>query len=378
MRATLATVLPLAPALALAAGACTDPAAEPDATPPLELRMTATIPPAAEVEYCRFVTIPETWVTRDAVDFTAGSHHVLVYQTTYAEIPTGKLDGTPVDTSGVFDCSDGPTNGWSITKVIGGSQNRTGESILSFPAGVAARTGGVLLMNVHYRNASDVPLSTDVRVTFDTLAPEAVEQEGDVLFIYNPLIAVPPGGTARAHLRCPIYRDITIANVQSHMHARGVGFAARIDNGASFYENDRWEGVPVQSYDQLTVAAGSKLDYYCDYRNTGGSPIYMGPRTGDEMCTLFGSYYPADPRTAACLDEPGRVHGGEWIGQGTATCLATMQCMQQAQGLPAITDCMLAASPSVSRETSDLMRCLLGAPNPATDCGPQIQVCAAL
>src|SRR5262245_60808592 len=110
------------PTLALAAGACaddTDPKPEP--RPKLELGMTATIPAGAEVEYCRFVTVPETWVTKDTVEFTSGSHHVLVYQTKYQTIPTKKDDNTPVDTSGVFDCSDGATNGWSITKLIGGS-----------------------------------------------------------------------------------------------------------------------------------------------------------------------------------------------------------------------------------------------------------------
>jgi hypothetical protein len=361
------------PALALAAGACTEDTTEPK----LELHMKATILANAEVEYCRFVTVPEAWVTKDVVDFTAGSHHVLVYQTPYASIPTQKDDGTPVDTSGVFDCSDGPTNGWSVTKIIGGSQNRRGGSILSFPEGVGLRLGGVLLLNVHYRNGSDEPLDTDVTVTFETTTADQIQQEGDVLFLFNPLISVPPGRSARAHLRCPVYRDITIANVQSHMHARGVGFEARVDGDAPFYVNDRWEDVPVKSYDGLTVKAGSKLDYYCDYRNTSGTPIYMGARTTDEMCVLVGSYYPADPRTSTCLDESGKILGGDWIGQGTATCQQTMVCVEQAQDLRAITDCMLAASPSVSHESADMLRCLLRSGDPLTECGPKLQACAA-
>ncbi len=367
------------PALALAAGACTDDSTNPPTElPQLELRMEATIPPAAEVEYCRFVTVPETWVTKDAVEFTAGSHHVLVYQTPYPAIPTQKDDGTPVDTSGVFDCSDGATNGWSVTKLIGGSQNQTGESILSFPEGIGARIGGFLLINVHYRNGSDEPLATDVKVAFETTTADKIVQEGDILFLFNPLISVPPGQTARSHWRCPVYQDITIANAQSHMHARGVGFEARVDGEAPFYVNQRWESVPVQDYEGLTVKAGSVLDYHCDFRNTGGTPVYMGPRTTDEMCMLIGSYYPADPRISNCLDETGKTLAGEWIGQGTATCQQTMGCLQQAQGrLPAVTDCMLAASPSVSRESSDLLRCTIGATDPLTQCAPQIQACAA-
>jgi hypothetical protein len=378
---TLATSLCML-ALTLTAGACTDPGAPaPESDPPaarLELAMTATIPAGAEVEFCRFVTVPETWVTKDHLEFTAGSHHVLVFQTPYAQIPTQKTDGTPIDTSGVFDCSDGgPMNGWSITKVIGGSQNQTGESILSFPEGVGARIGGVLLMDVHYRNASDAPLEASAKVAFDTVTPDRITQEGDILFLFNPLISVPPGGTSTARWRCPVYQDITIANAQSHMHARGVGYEARVDDQAPFYVNSRWEGVPVQAYDDFTVKAGSVLDYHCDYRNTGSTPVYQGLRTTDEMCMLVGSYYPADPRTANCLDPTGKLPGGEWIGQGTESCAQTLGCLNAATGLPAMTDCMLAASPAVSRESSELLRCFLGAKDPLDQCNEQILACAA-
>jgi hypothetical protein len=368
------------PALAIAAGACADDTTEPTPEPRLELNMTASIPAGAEVEYCQFMTVPETWVTKDKVEFTAGSHHVLVYQTPYLTIPTKKDDGTPVDTSDVFDCSDGPTNGWSVTKLVGGSQNRNGDAFLSFPEGVGVRVGGVVLVNVHYRNASDSPLVTDVKVSFDTIPADQVTQEGDILFLFNPLISVPPGRTSRSHWSCPVYRDITIVNIQSHMHARGVGYAAKVGgSGAPFYTNDRWEDVPVKAYEGFTVKAGEKLDYYCDFRNTTGTPVYMGQRTTDEMCMLVGSYYPADERTANCLTEDGGIGGGEWIGSGTATCQQTLGCIQQAaaQGLPAMTDCMLAASPSVSKESSDVLRCLFNAQNPAADCGAQIQACAA-
>ena len=362
-------------ALALAAGACTDDTLVVQVG--IQLRMTATIPAHAEVEYCQFVTVPETWVHRDRVEFSAGSHHVLIFQTTYAEVPTQKDDGTPVDTSGVFDCSDGASNGWSVTKIVGGSQNQSGESILALPAGIGMRLGGVLMINAHYRNGSDAPLTADVKVTYDTMAADEVQEEGDILFLFNPLISVPPGQTSRARWRCPVYRDITIANAQSHMHARGIGFEARIDDGAPFYATERWEGIPVRSYDALTVKAGSVLDYQCDYLNIGVTPVYMGPRTTDEMCSLVASYYPADPRTSLCLGASGELFGGDWIGQGAATCGETMACMAQTTSFEGITDCMLAASPAVSRESSALLRCQLNAEDPEAECAAQVAACAA-
>jgi len=364
--------------LALAA-ACGDDTTIIEPQPDIVFHVDATIPPGTEVEYCTFVTVADSFVTRDQIAFSGGSHHVLVFQTGYTTIPTHKDDGTPVDTSGVFDCSDGATNGWTVEKVIGGSQNADGESLLDFPAGVAMRIHDVLLVNIHYINALDTPLDTDVDVGFFSTPAADVAIEGDILFLYNPLISVPPGGTARAHWRCPVYQDITIANAQSHMHARGVGYAAAIGTAAPFYVNDRWEGVPVQHYDALTVPAGGTLDYYCDYRNTTGTAIYQGPRTTDEMCMLIGSYYPADPRTANCLDAAGKLPGGDWVGSGSATCAQTMQCVQGTGGdFRALTDCMLAAKPEVAHESSELARCFFMATDPAAECGAQIQACAAI
>ena len=64
--------------------ACTDDNAVPDDV--LELRMQATIPAGTELEYCQFVKIPDTWVTRDHIEFTAGSHHVLENAGTLAQL----------------------------------------------------------------------------------------------------------------------------------------------------------------------------------------------------------------------------------------------------------------------------------------------------
>jgi hypothetical protein len=367
--------------LAVTTPACDggDPAPLPDAaeeTPRIHLELTTTIAPGAEVEHCRFVTVEDAWVSRDEITFSLGSHHVLVFQTPYATIPTQKEDGTPVDTSGVFDCSDGATNGWRITKLIGGSQNANGDSVLAFPDGVGVHVGGVLLINAHYVNASDDPITPVVSIDLHTMDAGDVHTEGDILFLYNPLIGIAPGATSRARWSCPVYADITIANAQSHMHARGTGYQAAIAGQAPFYVNDAWEGVPVQRYTNLVVHAGERLDYHCDYRNTENRAIYQGPRSTDEMCMLIGSYYPAEPFTASCLDASGQLPGGDWIGNGTATCAATLGCLQTASDLPAITDCMLAADPAVAPQSSALLRCMMIASDPGAQCGAEIAACS--
>ncbi len=382
----------LCTSFAFAAVACGDSGdgddllAPPPAGQGVQFRMETTIPAGVEGEWCQFLVGPaaEMWIERDEVRFTEGSHHVLLYETGYAQIPTVKLDGTPVDTSGVFDCSDGPTAGWNIVKLLGGSQNATGDSLLAFPEGVAMHVspGAVVLMNAHYLNATDGDLRPVAAINLWTRPAAEVETEGDLLFLYNPLIKVAANGTGRARWRCPVHQDITISNVQSHMHKRGTGYSAAVTGQAAFYENTRWESVPVTRFPGgLSVTAGSTLDYWCDYTSNVDHDIYQGTRTTDEMCMLIGSYYPANPRTSNCQLADGGL-GGEWVGNGTATCAATNTCfqaaVQAADVVRAVTDCIDAASPSVAAESSAVLRCLANSDDPATECQAAVTACQAI
>ncbi|MBK9258928.1 MAG: hypothetical protein IPM54_03755 [Polyangiaceae bacterium] len=357
----------------------------------IQLSMKATIAPGVEGEWCQFVKAPAEalFVNRDEVRYTKGSHHFLLYETTYTEIPTKKENGTVVDTTGVFDCSDGATNGWSVTKLVGGSQNADGTSIVRFPEGVAmpVKAGAVLLMNAHYVNATSEVLEPEVRINLHTIPESEVKQEGDILFMYNAFIHVPQMGSSRARMRCQVHKDITIQNVQSHMHARGTGYEALEVGGTPFYTNEQWADVPVKDFDGgLSLKAGTWIDYACDYKNAEARDVYQGPRSTDEMCMLIGSYYPADPATAHCsLDvtkplETGNL-GAEWVGDGSATCAQTLGCIQQNFGpnfnLEGFTQCVTGSDPAVSREMSDVVQCIITSGNPMVDCKTQIDACAA-
>jgi len=362
----------------------------------IQFKMVTELAAGTEGEHCMFVRGPVDgmFVNRDEVRYSKGSHHVLVYETSYNDIPTAKEDGTKIDTSGVFDCSDGATNGWAVTKLIGGSQNADGTSMLSFPPGVAmkVRPNAVLLMNAHYVNATNEPLTPEVRVNMYTIPEAEVKTEGDILFLYNPFIYAAANGVGRARMQCPIHTDITIQNVQSHMHARGVGYEARIMGEATpFYTNTAWEGVPVKDFGEgLKVKAGSFFDYHCDYKNAGSNDIFQGPRSTDEMCMLIGSYYPADPYTSNCQRDTSvpvgaTVVGADWVGNGAATCSETFSCVQQAlgggKGLQGLTVCVSGSDPAVSKEMSASIRCLFDSYNsgkdPAMNCQAEFAACMA-
>jgi hypothetical protein len=231
--------------------------------PVVEVRMKSTIEAGKETERCRFFQAPAggLWVNRQEVSFSAGSHHVLLFSTPYDTIPE----------HGVHECPEGAAAKWEIDGVVGGAQSSEVAGAQAAPTGVAIRVpaGKVLLMNTHYLNASGGPLDTDAVVKLHTVAASTVTQEAGVLFFYNFYIRVPGNSESEARMRCPIRKQVTLLDAQSHMHARGVGYTAELLSGGTserIYETDQWESVPIKTFGAgKTLPAGSQLDYRCTY-----------------------------------------------------------------------------------------------------------------
>ncbi len=361
----------------------------------VQFKMTTSIAAGSEVEHCQFVRAPAEGlnVNRDEIKFTQGSHHVLLYLTPYTDIPVANEQGTPVDTTKVFDCSEGVIFDWKVSNLIAGSQNATGESVVNFPSDVAMKVppNAVLLMNVHYVNAQPEAIEPEVRINVYSIPDEQVKTEGGILFWFNPLIRVDPMGTGLAKMSCPVPHDITLGNAQSHMHRRGVDYeAVRIAPDSSrelIYENTAWEGVPVKEWEPgYTVAGGSRIEYFCGYQNTEARTVYQGPKSSDEMCMFISSYWPAKPEVSNCAVDPNDVQNtqnlnADWVGQGTANCTETLVCIQQIEGegffgfLHGLTDCVLASRPESSEVVSDGVRCLMTKADPMTECQAEIEAC---
>jgi hypothetical protein len=392
-------ILVILPLFAACSDDETEPKPEPEellAPPPegqgVQFKMTTTIPAGTEVEHCQFVRAPADGlnVNRDEIKFTAGSHHVLLYLTSYTDVPTTSEDGT--DISGVFDCSDGVFE-WNVRNLIAGSQNATGGSIVSFPSDVAMKVppNAVLLMNVHYVNPQLEPIEPEVRINVHTIPDEQVKVEGGILFFFNPLIRVDAMGTGLAKMSCPLPHDITLGNAQSHMHRRGVDYeAVHVAPDGSrqlIYENTAWEGVPVKEWDPaLPIPGGSRIEYFCGYQNSESRTVYQGPKSSDEMCMFISSYWPAKPEVSNCATDPDNIEdtqnlNANWVGQGTATCAETLVCIQQIDPkgeddfLHGLTDCVLASRPESSEVVSNGVRCLLTTDDPGNECAPEIDAC---
>ena len=389
---------------------------EPDAAPALEplldppargeqFTMTTELPPQSESERCQFVVNENDLIlNHDEMRFTTGSHHVLLFTTSYDEVPTEDLRGNAVDTSGVFDCTDGVQGFWKASGLIAASQSAQGDSAISLPEGVGIRipAGAVLLINAHYINVTDRTLEPRVYINLHGIPEDELKEEGGLLFWYNPFLKVPASGESEMIASCPISEDIHVTNLQSHMHRRGVGYRATVvsaDGGRDeIYTSDTWEDVPVEKFEpNVDVATGSRIEWRCAYQNSEERDVYQGPRSTDEMCMLIGSYYPRNDEIGFCAQRGSAFLGANWsIGKGTATCADSFNCVvdassnnassggaatgSEAKGLTsAITDCLLASNPELEQPVSAMLGCLASVRkgmDALTVCKEEIDVCS--
>jgi hypothetical protein len=375
--------------IAVLLGACSDggmPATgggiltPPAATDGVQLAMVSTLAAGTETERCRFFQVPPEGfrINRQEVKYTAGSHLVLLFLTPYQQIPTENRQGQPVDTRGVFECGEGgPTFNWSVNGVVGGAQKANAPAVVSgLPddTAIVVPGGSVLLMNTHYLNASPRPLETEARINLYLKAKEQVTREAGIIFFYNPFIHVPGLSRASARMSCPIRKDITLVNGQSHMHKRGVDYAAYLTDAEGtwideLYRTKEWEEVVARRYEAgRSLQAGQRIDYRCTYDNKEDRAVIQGLATTDEMCMFVGLYYPRDPQTEFCaLDEKAerRYLGGRWIGTGSTDGASTADCLtsamsRQDDGEGSLYGCVVNSCPAVSAPLSESALCLLG------------------
>jgi copper type II ascorbate-dependent monooxygenase-like protein len=350
------------------------PLAAPPAGQGFQFEMTTAIAAGQEDERCKFVTLPSSiWVNEDDVRFTPGSHHFLLWETSYASIPTTDINGNTVDTSQVFDCVGGPSASWSITQPVGGSQSANGTSLISgLPANAALHVEAtVLILDLHVLNATAQPLDTDARINLWTVPASQITIEAGTYFFYNPFIKVPAHAKAAARMSCPVTSDVTLVNGQSHMHARGLGAVANLVDGSDelieeLYASDTWTDPAVKTWSPgVALKAGQAIDYQCNYQSDQDNDVTQGLTTKDEMCVFFGLYYPRDKECETCSKDGTFANlssAATYIGTGSASCASSLSCIASAQPISmdhgdSLYGCMVDSCPKVGPELTRVVDC---------------------
>jgi hypothetical protein len=217
-------------------------------------------------------------------------------------------------------------------------------------------------VQTHYLNAGATPLDAQVRLNL-WYAPQPASVLAGTLFFYDWAILVPRGQSTTAHMRCNVPADVNLVFGMSHMHRRGVGYRAVLEGAGAnaapteLFATTEWEGVEPRRYaPTLPVAAGSVIDYRCEFQGEAGRDIVEGPSAdANEMCMFVASYYPR-------LDTPTELCAGPGSGPvftGTQTCAQTVECVQNAgDNEVAAEGCLLNTCAASSPAAVELMKCI--------------------
>jgi hypothetical protein len=346
----------------------------------IQLELSTTIAASTEDERCQFVqTTDDMWVNQQVIRYTPGSHHFILWRTPYTSIPTTDTTGTPVDTSGVFECPDGPPGKWLVEGLLGGAQSPDAPTFGGdpLPPGVAIHipAGSILIMDLHVLNASTSPLDVSVLMNLITIPQSQVKQEGGVYFFYNPFIRIPANGSSSARMSCPVPNDVTLVNGQTHMHKQGLGGVVNLEDGTGkmlqqLYQTNLWSNPPVTVWSSptLDLKAGQQIDYQCNYQNPGDTDVIQGlSAKTNEMCVWVGAYYPRDTAFEYCNGTGGWGNLGQaatWIGTGTADGPTTMTCLDNAAAAPMspnfndmLDGCVVQSCAALSKPMTAVIRC---------------------
>lgn len=272
-----------------------------------------TIAPRDEREVCQAITVPARHsidIDRIEIAMPSGlhysSHHFAIF---FYDGDAPGLPTQPVDSVGCAGI------GQQLVGAIVAFVQRPAERI-RFPAGVGIRLRGGqrLLLNAHYINGSDAPVTIDVAANFRAARKGTIRHHARSFQLGTFGIHVPPGadGSAVADWRTPFPMNVVWLSTHSHKHTRSVDVdllrGAAI--GPLLLETTSYSEPTVKTYDgvanHLRLEPGDGLHWTCNYHNDTARPLRFGVKSDDEMCFTVGFFYPDDdlvplPPVPACF-----------------------------------------------------------------------------
>jgi hypothetical protein len=285
-----------------------------------------------ESENCVFVRTTNTepvYVKQYNGRMRPFSHHLIV--TIAPELPPGVVEGEPVH----CDQAEALGSRWLL-----GSQDPQidldveGNAPGSLPAqpgdaefglGQKIMPNTLLRLDLHYVNTTDKDILREGWVYLKATEKEKVLQEIDMITMFQGAIEVPPfsKGVKTARGRCVVPGDRYVGMVTGHFHSNGTRFSVWHEpQGGSptlVYETKDWD-LPGNAWftpriqnppmdgksiwgatsGYLAVKKGDVISFECEFDNPTETKVNFGELGRDQMCNIFGFYYPSDGDVWSC------------------------------------------------------------------------------
>lgn len=247
-----------------------------------------TLTPGNDITRCTEVRLgnaAEALVRHIHVSLTHGSHHLIVYRSTATT-----EQRTP------FSCRP-------LEPIITGTAPifiaQMPESDLVMPAGVGLTIAANQMIRIEEHFYTTDAASAMGTISFDLSAPTGLTR-ADMLFWGTTEINVPARSMGTSRFFHTVRAGSHLFGLTSHTHRLGV--LSMIDlvpsmsapPGEELHRSTSWEEPPLTRFDPPIDFDGSMgLRLVCNYNNITNSTVRFGEDFNDEMCFLWGYYYPS-------------------------------------------------------------------------------------
>lgn len=181
-------------------------------------------------------------------------------------------------------------------------------------------------IDMHYINSTSEDILKEAWIFLEYVEASEVEQLTDMITFFQGAINVPPrstSATARGACRAPTDRYVGL--LTGHFHENGTRFSVwkRDLTGLEtlVYETYDWEDPGNLFYRDkerneppdpvtgryggwsgfLPLKAGESLVYQCAFDNPTDQTVTLGETGADQMCNVFGMYYPTNGNVWGCV-----------------------------------------------------------------------------
>jgi hypothetical protein len=312
-----------------------------------QFQLSVPLEPGSEREVCALHQVgpDEIRLNYSELAVSRGSHHGLLWQTSYTELPELDRRGDPIEIDKLVSCEGSANSRFDVSGVLAGSQgqaNLTAAGVLPSNVALTIAPNSYVVSNFHMLNTTEQPIEGCLKFGLIGIPASQVEHEAGALFFYNPFIAVARGASASARMACPASQPLFLKSAVSHMHQHGVRYSANLLAGDPFdpqttviehlYDTNTWDTPQDRIWDEaLPIDEGRWIDFQCDYENTTERDVAQGLETTDEMCMFNGMYWPANSAQSFCQKQ-GKNAGtvgsaGYQIGSGHLDCESFVTCM---------------------------------------------------
>ncbi len=234
--------------------------------------------------WCKTMKVPSDVtldVTSVKITMAPGSHHFILYRSDN-DLPDGFGDCTEMDDRLFVTGSQTPVSEWSL------------------PEGLALPlfAGEQLILETHYANASDGPITGEVDVELRLMPHDEVEDYIQTVLIPYTDFEIPPMTTGYVDgMTIPEIGGYNVLSISSHTHKRATLFTIDhlTDAGTErVFTNDDWHAPPTHTFDPpLRTDSDNGWRFECTWTNETDHPIHFGTTTEDEMCIMVMTFFPA-------------------------------------------------------------------------------------